>query len=108
MKRHLLREAPFAFGVPCNVRDSSAVAADTIGTVEKPNYPVDIPPDNEWTKQAVVMQVNYALEDATKRLDLPNRESKTALVWFCAILLVIQIVLIPIAALRDIKENPKP
>lgn len=108
VRHHLQNQAPFAYGVPCIVRDPTAVADDAVAAVQRPNYPVDIPPNNEWTKQAVAIQVRAALESAAKQLYLPNQELKTALFFFCALLLVIQLVLIPIAAVRDIAENPKP
>lgn len=108
VKRHLQNQPPFIYGVPCIVRDPAVVADEAVVAVQGPNYPVDIPPNNEWTKQAVGIQVRAALESAAKRLSIPDRELKTALFFFCALLLVMQLVLIPIAAVKDIAENPKP
>jgi hypothetical protein len=107
VKRPLLIQGPFSFGAPCIVRDPGAVASDVVAAIPAPAYPVKISPNNEWSRAAVTAQVGTALESASKALFIPTQELKFALVWFGALLLFIQIVLIPITAVGDIKENPK-
>jgi hypothetical protein len=103
----LLAKAPFCFGVPCQVRDSDVVADDLLKTISPPAYPVIVSPDNEWSKAAIKDQVRTAFDSASKQIRQPMEDLKTALVALGIVVLLIQLVSIPIAACRDIKENPK-
>lgn len=107
VKRQILLEGPFAFGVPCTLRDPTAVAEDVVAAIPAPSYPLPVPPDNAWSKAAITAQVTTALESAAKVLLLPDQKLKTALLCLGALLLLIELVLIPIAATKDIQENPK-
>lgn len=107
VKSPLLRSGPFAFGAPCYVRDPAAVAEDVVAAVTAPAYPVIVSPANEWSKAAITSQVTTAIESANRSLSTPLQSLKTALLWLGLVLLCIQVVLVPICALNDIKENPK-
>ena len=108
IKTPLLSSGPFAFGAPCYVRDPSAVADDVVAAVTPPAYPVIVSPANEWSKAAITSQVSTAIESANRSLSTPLLSLKTALQWIGGLLLLIQVIFIPICALNDIRENPKP
>jgi hypothetical protein len=107
IKQPLLAKAPFSFGVPCQVRDSSAVADDVMKAISPPVYPVIVTPDNEWSKAAIKDQIATAFDSAVKEIRQPTEDLKTSLIGLGLVVFLIQFVLIPIAACRDIKENPK-
>jgi hypothetical protein len=106
MKQPLVAKAPFCFGVPCHVRDSDVVADDIIKTISPPAYPVIVSPDNAWSKAAIKDQVRTAFDSASKQIHQPMEDLKTVLMALGVVVFLIQLVWIPIAACRDIKENP--
>jgi hypothetical protein len=106
IKQPLLAKAPFSFGVACYVRDPDVVADDIIKTISPPTYPVLVSPDNEWSKAAIEDQVRTAFDSALKQTRQPMEVLKTTLMALGAVVILIQLVWIPIAACRDIKENP--
>jgi hypothetical protein len=108
IKMPLLRAGPFALGAPCYVRDPAAVAEDVVAAVTPPAYPVIVSPANEWSKAAITSQVSTAIESANRSLSTPIHSLKTALLWLGFLLVFIQVVFVPISALNDIKEDPKP
>src|SRR5205807_3939267 len=77
IKRHLLMEGPFVFGIPCDTGKPDDVAEDVVSTVPKPNYPVIVSPDNEWSKAAITAQVATAFKNAEKDLRVPIENLKT-------------------------------
>lgn len=107
IKQPLLAKSPFCFGIPCHVRDSDAVADDIVKTISPPIYPVIVSPDNEWSKAAIRDQTRTAFDSTSKQIRQPMEDLKTALMALGVAVFLIQLVWIPIAACRDIKENPK-
>jgi hypothetical protein len=93
--------------VPVTVRDPAAVAEDVVAAIPAPTYPVPVTPDNAWSKAAITAQVATAMESAARDLALPVQKLKTSLVSLGALIFLIQVVLIPVAATKDIHENPK-
>ena len=98
---------PFSHGAPFLVREPDAVALDVVDAVPAPVYPVIVTPDNEWSKAAVTAQVVFAFDYATQSVENPLAELRFALLCFCAVVLVIQVIFTPVAACGDIQENPK-
>ncbi|MEI7775192.1 MAG: hypothetical protein WCK17_10505 [Verrucomicrobiota bacterium] len=107
VKLPMQMNGPFAFGVRCEFRDPMIVADDVVAAIPSPVYPLLVSPDNVWSKAAIVAQVTFAVESAIKVLSLPLENLKASLVWLGLMVIFIQLVLIPIVATTDIKDNPK-
>jgi hypothetical protein len=107
IKQPLIAKTPFRFGVPCRVRDPGEVASELTKTISPPAYPVIVSPDNEWSKAAIKDQISTAFDFASKEIRQPIEDLEGPLVALGIVVLLIQCVLISIAACRDIKENPK-
>ena len=107
VRRPLLEQGPFTWGAPCMVRDAATVGSEVVDAVPRPKYPVVVSPSNEWSRAAVTAQVGTALDFAAKALAPQTRSLKTLLVGLIVLLLLFHCFLIPMLALRDIRENPK-
>ena len=106
-KDPLRSKVPFVWGCVLTLKDPSLIAAEVAEVVPAPTYPVVVSPANVWTKSAAAIQAGYALDVCRKSIHAPMVFLRTAAGWLFAILLVLQFLLISIAALNDIKTHPK-
>lgn len=97
---------PLGYGAPCRVRDPASVARDLVRTIPAVSFPLQVSPDNPWTKAAVAAQVEEALSYATPLLRAGMAELATlaAVLFWSA--LALQAILVPIAAVGDIRVRP--
>jgi len=68
---------------------------------------VIVSPANEWTKAASTLQAGHALDTFTKQVFPAMAELKFAAIILVLVCLGLEFLLVPIAALNDIKVNPR-
>lgn len=102
----LTPSGPLGPGAPCRVRDPASVADEVVRGITVPSYPIVVSPQNPWIKAAVTLQLQEALEYATTRLRAGMTELEQALIVLMIILLSVQILSVPIAAVSDIRVHP--
>ena len=107
VKRPLQGQGAFAVGLPVTLRDPAAVAEEVVTAMPAPAYPVLITPNNEWSRAAVGRQVGSAIEFATKVLAPSVAELKSALTTLLWVVAAVQVLLIALLALADIREQPQ-
>lgn len=105
-KSQLRFKPPFVFGVPLFTRSSEDIANSVADAVTAPVFPVVVGPDNEWSKSATTLQVNYAMDQALTTMKRPVESLRNSLIWFGVIVLLVQTLLTTVIALADIKANP--
>lgn len=66
-----------------------------------------VSPDNEWSKAAIKDQIRTAFDSASNEVRQRMEDLKTPLMTLGVTIFLIQVVSIPIAACRDIRENPR-
>lgn len=102
----LTPSGPLGPGAPCRVRDPRAVAQDVVRTVAGADFPLDVSPDNPWIRAAVTARVEEALSFATPRLRAGMDELRTLVAVVLCLALGIQALMVPLAAVGDIRVNP--
>jgi len=101
---------PFSIGLPLATRSSEDIGTETVDAVQfnPSRYPTVVKASNEWCSTAATIQTNHALDTALATLKPGMEELKTS----CTVLLIVALLLpalvIPVAALNDIKINPTP
>lgn len=105
-QKQLRLKPPFNMGVPLITRPAEELASAVTDGLSSPVYPVTVGPDNEWAKSSATLQASNAMDQAMATIKLPAQRLKNSLLWFGITLLSVQILLIVILALADIKANP--
>lgn len=102
----LTQSGPLGPGSPCRVRDPVSVAQEVIRTTSAASFPMTLAPDNPWVSAAVATQVQEALSYATPLLRSGMSELKSLVFAIFWLALVVQIILVPISAVGDIRVHP--
>lgn len=103
----LARSGPLGPSAPCQMRDPDEVAQETLQAVPAGTFPLTVTDDNPWVAYAVTSQVQAALSDATPKLIAGVGELRTVLAtlfWLC---IVLQVLIVPIVAVSDIRIHPQ-
>ncbi|HYN78363.1 MAG TPA: hypothetical protein VES73_11285 [Lamprocystis sp. (in: g-proteobacteria)] len=103
----LTPSGPLGAGAPCSVRDPVSVAQQVVRAIPAASYPLTVSPDNPWIKAAVTTQVQEALSYATPRLQAGMTELRTLMAVLFWSALIFQVLLVPIAAVSDIRVHPQ-
>ena len=103
----LVPHGPFGPGAPCSVNDPEQVADEVVRTLPITSYPLSITPNNQWTRAALLTQLEKAIHYTTERLELGLSELRTALRNLIWLLIVLQLVIVSWVALADIRTHPK-
>lgn len=103
----LTPSGPLGSGSPCRVRDTASVAQDVIRLIRPAAFPLTVSPDNQWTKSAVNIQIQEALSYATPKLRKGMDELQTLMAWLFLSALAIQLLIVQVAAVSDIRIHPK-
>lgn len=103
----LASKGPLGPGAPCRVRDATTVAEDVVRSIPVLTYPITVSPQNRWVEAAVTAQLDEALSYASTRLRAGTVELKQALGIFIAVLMAVQLLMVWVAALSDIRVHPK-
>jgi len=103
----LTQTGPLGRGAPCRVREPVAVAQEVVRAIPAATFPLRVTPDNPWTKAAITAQIQEALSYAEPRLQAGMTELRnlTAVLFWIALGLLVLIV--PIAAVSDIRVHPQ-
>ncbi|MDC0271465.1 hypothetical protein OAK70_04620 [Akkermansiaceae bacterium] len=106
----LRTKPPFIYGAPLILQDDENASAEAVELIgfSKLNYPVIITAANEWSSTVATLQANHAIDAAQTELNESIDQAKRVsnIQWIASIL--IMVIIIPAAALNDIKINPKP
>lgn len=103
----LTRSGPLGPGAPCQVRNPDEVAQETLQAIPAGTFPLTSTDDNPWLAYAVTTQVQAALSDATPKLTAGANELRTLLATLFWIAIVLQVLIVPIVAVRDIRVHPQ-
>ena len=103
----LTRSGPLGPGAPCQLQNPDDVAQKTLHANPMGAFPLTVTPNNPWVTYAVTAQVQAALSDATPKLATGMAELRTlmaTLFWFAVAL---QVLIVPIRAVADIRIHPQ-
>jgi len=103
----LARSGPLGPGAPCQMRNPGEVAQETLQANPAGAFPLTVTPDNPWVAYAVTAQVQAALSDATPKLTTGMAELRTLMAALFWIAFGLQVVIVPIAAVADIRVHPQ-
>lgn len=106
VKRHLLSREPYSMGLEPSVRNPADVATEVVESI-KVTQAGPVSAVNMWTKTAMGMQVDQALSNTRDQLKVSDVRLKSGLQSLVGILFLIQIVVVALGALGDIKEYPR-
>lgn len=103
----LTRSGPLGPGAPCQMRNPDDVAQETLQAVPPGAFPLTISDDNPWAAYAVTTQVQAALSDATPKITAGVAELRTALAVVFWLAVALQVLIVPIVAVGDIRVHPQ-
>lgn len=106
----LRTKPPFSWGLPLVTKSPEEIATGAVDAVrwDGSRFPTVITPSNEWSRTAVTLQANHALDTAYTLLKPGIKDLKAASFWLLVTSWLISMILIPLKALADIKVNPSP
>jgi hypothetical protein len=103
----LTRSGPLGPGAPCEMRNPDDVAQETLSAVSAGAFPLTVTDNNPWVAYAVTSQVQAAISDATPKLTEGMKELRTLLATVFWVFIALQILIVPIVAITDIRVHPK-
>ncbi|WP_295390452.1 hypothetical protein [uncultured Thiodictyon sp.] len=103
----LTRSGPLGPGAPCQMRNPDEVAQETLQEIPPKAFPLTVTDDNPWVAYAVTTQIQAALSDATPKLTAGAAELRIVLAALFWIFIGLQVLIVPIAAVSDIRVHPQ-
>ena len=103
----LTRSGPLGPGAPCQMRNPDEVVRETLQAVPAGAFPLTVTDDNPWVAYAVTTQVQAALSDATSKLTVGAAELRAGLAALFWIAIGLQVIIVPIVAVSDIRVHPQ-
>jgi hypothetical protein len=97
-------------GLPLATRSAEDIGTEAVDAVQfnPSRYPTVVKASNEWCSTAATIQTNHALDTALATLKPGMEELKTSCLVLLTVALLLPALVIPVAALNDIKINPTP
>lgn len=106
-KSALSKKSPFEWGVTPSWKAPSVIAEETVNALPRSNFPVEVTPSNDWTRSAAAAQAGHAFESLRSQIKQPMSRLQSASVSLILVAVVLQAILVAIAALGDIKVDPR-
>ena len=103
----LTRSGPLGPGAPCQMRNPDEVAQETLRAIPAGAFPLTVTDDNPWVAYAVTTQVQATLSDAIPKLTRGTADLRTVLAAVFWIFIALQLVIVPIVAVSDIRVHPQ-